>query len=114
MMDAVNVKRKSWMTGRVFPLRIRREELLPDDVFEISISPYGDERHEERGEIINVRQDAIRTWSDGTSDVVQDNYARMIVPPHLKGHDLCPYCGTDNGLHGEWRTHGECYGCGAA
>jgi hypothetical protein len=113
-MDYETVTTKKRVNGKNIPWRKFRKDLRDDDVFEVSIRPYGEERHEERGEIVNVRQDAIRTWSDGTSDVVQDYYARMIVPPHLKGHDLCPYCGTDNGPHGEWRSHGECYGCGCS
>jgi hypothetical protein len=111
-MGRVVVKRKSWMTGRERPWHILREELRDDDVFEVSIIPYGEERREERGKITKVYQDAIRTWSDGTSEVVRDNYVRILVPPHLKGHDLCPYCGTDNGLEGEWRLYGACHGCG--
>jgi hypothetical protein len=113
-MDYETVTTKKRVNGKNLPWRKFRKDLLPDDVFEVSIRPYGDERQEERGVIVSCYQDAIRTWSDGTSEIVKNHYARMVVPPELKGHDLCPYCGTDNGAEGEWRTHGECYGCGAA
>ena len=35
------------------------------------------------------------------------------VPEHLAGHDLCLYCGTDNGENGEYRMGYDCCMCGS-
>lgn len=32
--------------------------------------------------------------------------------PETKGHDICAYCGTDNGEHGEYRMGYDCCQCG--
>lgn len=31
----------------------------------------------------------------------------------IDSHDYCYYCGTDNGLHGEFRNGHDCYYCGS-
>lgn len=57
-------------------------------------------------------QDGLRTWSDGQQDVVRGHFSNVVASPELEGHDICLYCGADNGLRGEWREGWSCCYCG--
>ena len=45
--------------------------------------------------------------------ITHDSYfSDYLVPESLQGHDLCLYCGHDNGKEGEFRQGWDCYWCG--
>src|SRR5690606_38459073 len=62
------------------------------------------------------RRDALRTYRHLiTGEQVQRVIARYYSRPSSsapQGHDVCLYCGADNGLHGELRDGWDCHLCG--
>src|SRR5690606_18702719 len=62
------------------------------------------------------RRDALRTYRHLiTGEQVQRVIARYYSRPSAlapQGHDICLYCGADNGLHGELRVGWCCQLCG--
>lgn len=81
---------------------------------EVSVEPHGDwyqvHPHLER-------RDALRTYRHLiTGEQVQRVVVRYYVRPSAlapAGHDVCLYCGADNGLRGELREGFDCYYCGS-
>ena len=40
------------------------------------------------------------------------HYRKQRVRAGLEGHDICSYCGADNGPNGEYRQGWDCVWCG--
>lgn len=47
------------------------------------------------------------------SEVVSGYYSHLEPDPGFEGHQLCHYCGADNGPNGEYRVGHDCVACGA-
>lgn len=99
----------------------------------VSIEKHGEKRQEKRGDGILSQQDALKTYKvlKGEFTVFEDgkekkykegdfftkiteNFFSFISPaPGHEGHDICQYCGADNGPNGEYRQGWDCYNCGS-
>lgn len=88
------------------------KEPFPGAPFEMSTKPIGDPYKSPGVDVNFLVTDACRTWSDGQQDLVVGYYKQIQVPKELKGHDICSYCGADNGAHGEHRVGFNCWLCG--
>lgn len=57
-------------------------------------------------------QDCLRTFSDGSQEVINDFFSKMLIEPGKEHFDYCVYCGANNGVGGESRQGWDCYMCG--
>ena len=55
-----------------------------------------------------IVQDAI----DGEGIIHRGFFFTWLLPDELKSHDICSYCGHDNGDHGQYREGFNCCYCG--
>lgn len=60
------------------------------------------------GQVLTV----IEHWSEPYGDK-RTIHIDWIVRPEYEGHDLCGYCGADNGVNGEYRHGFDCCACGS-
>lgn len=44
--------------------------------------------------------------------VSEDYFSRWVPNPGYEKHDICAYCGSSNGEHGELRQGWDCVSCG--
>ena len=70
--------------------------------------PYGEPRLSEGSHRWMIVQDAI----DGDGIIHRGFYFTWLLPDELKEHDICSYCGHDNGDHGQYREGFNCCYCG--
>lgn len=80
---------------------------------EVSVEPHGDWYSVHP---YLERRDALRTYRHLiTGEQVQRVIARYYIRPSSSapaGHDVCLYCGADNGPDGELRVGWDCHFCG--
>ena len=63
-----------------------------------------------------IEIDGIRFASDGERVItrtIPSYFSHWVPKPHVRGHDICFYCGTSNGLNGELRQVHDCCYCGS-
>ncbi|NOZ80481.1 MAG: hypothetical protein GXP63_02315 [DPANN group archaeon] len=95
------------------------EEDLPDHIAAVEIGdiPTGKEtRSEVSSDIAFIYREMKRTWllpSGETEVEIHEVKDRIETSPELEGHDICWYCGTDNGPNGEDRMGFDCCFCGS-
>lgn len=82
------------------------------EVFEITTERTGETRIVAGRDCDFILQDALRTWSDGTQDVLS-GYYRSQTNFRCGDGDYCFYCGAFNGPHGEDRQGFDCAQCGS-
>ena len=80
--------------------------------YEISNEPTGEIRLSKGVDADFHVQDAKRTWSDGQIDIVKGYYKHVVAKEELMNHDICYYCGADNGERSQFRQGWDCWYCG--
>lgn len=79
----------------------------------VSTKRIGERRENSGRDCTFIVQDALHTFSDGSTRRSSGYYQEVEVPEGLEGHDICLYCGADNGPNGEYRIGWSCCYCGS-